>query len=98
MSRRTRGSQAKPNIAPTNADSENMTTMPMNKKRPTGTCPQAEPIDLEENSSHHQGSSVSRSCKNGDNASLLESQKLSWLEILSTIDHMVQKQIQLDVE
>ncbi|KAK7354012.1 hypothetical protein VNO80_19468 [Phaseolus coccineus] len=88
MARRSRSAQVKPHVTPIVADFEKTTTMTLKRKRPSVSRPTIDHIDLEENSSHHQGSSAARSCKKGDNALTLQGQKSSWPEILFAFDHM----------
>ncbi|ESW05698.1 hypothetical protein PHAVU_011G201800 [Phaseolus vulgaris] len=68
-------------------------------KRLVPNHPSAYYTDLhQEHSSNHQGSSSTSSCQRGDNALVLQSQKSSWPEILSTFDGTVQNQLKHEVE
>ncbi|XP_068485109.1 putative disease resistance protein RGA3 [Phaseolus vulgaris] len=89
----------KTNTAPTAVDSEKTAIVPFETKRLVPNRPSAYYTDLhQEQASNHQGSSSTWSCQRGDNALVLQSQKSSWPEILSTFDRMVQNQLKHEVE
>lgn len=89
MALRTRGVVLKPN-----AKLASTATMVVGKKRSSKHLQQADPINLEDNSSYHQGSFEAKSYKKDDKAFLLADHPLSWPKPITLFDRMTQKLVE----
>jgi len=98
MARRTRGVAAKSSAKITPIDYEKTATMVVGKKRSIDHRPPADPIDLEDNSSYHQGSSEAKSCKKSDKVVVLAHQPSSWPKLITLFDQMAHKLVRQDSE